>query len=139
MAKGNFIISRSANLQLTSSPRTELNSEKTSRGNLLPPFCELCNRRSRRRTRYKALFLVSLCHSGKMLLLVDIYTSTLLAKQDHPYEAVSGSVCEAFGYIPRTGESIKVVLEREVVEEEHEYTEDGETKQHKDRKDKGTR
>nr|AFK45559.1 unknown [Lotus japonicus] len=29
------------------------------------------------------------------------------------YETVSGFVCEAFGYIPRTGESIKVVLERE--------------------------
>ena len=26
------------------------------------------------------------------------------------YETVSGFVCEAFGYIPRTGESIKVIL-----------------------------
>lgn len=33
--------------------------------------------------------------------------------QGHQYETVSGFVCEAFGYIPRTGECIKVVLERE--------------------------
>lgn len=26
------------------------------------------------------------------------------------YETVSGFVCEAFGYIPRTGESIKMLL-----------------------------
>jgi len=33
--------------------------------------------------------------------------------QGHQYETVSGFVCAAFGYIPRTGEFIKVVLERE--------------------------
>ncbi|CAA0832445.1 DUF21 domain-containing protein - chloroplastic [Striga hermonthica] len=32
--------------------------------------------------------------------------------EGHHYETVSGFVCEAFGYIPRTGETIKVVLER---------------------------
>ncbi|KAL8153052.1 hypothetical protein V2J09_010812 [Rumex salicifolius] len=32
--------------------------------------------------------------------------------EDHQYETVSGFVCEAFGYIPRTGENIKVLLER---------------------------
>ncbi|GMJ11549.1 hypothetical protein like AT1G55930 [Hibiscus trionum] len=32
--------------------------------------------------------------------------------EEHQYETVSGFVCEAFGYIPRTGESIKVVLEK---------------------------
>ncbi|KAL0353523.1 UNVERIFIED_CONTAM: putative DUF21 domain-containing protein, chloroplastic [Sesamum angustifolium] len=32
--------------------------------------------------------------------------------EGHQYETVSGFVCEAFGYIPRTGETIKVVLER---------------------------
>lgn len=36
---------------------------------------------------------------------------------------MSGFVCEAFGYIPRTGETIKVVLERENVEEHGEYNE----------------
>ncbi|KAK7320327.1 hypothetical protein VNO77_29706 [Canavalia gladiata] len=33
--------------------------------------------------------------------------------EGHQYETVSGFVCEAFGYIPRTGECIKIVLERE--------------------------
>ena len=36
---------------------------------------------------------------------------------------MSGFVCEAFGYIPRTGETIKVVLERENEEENDEYEE----------------
>ncbi|KAK4744447.1 hypothetical protein SAY87_010759 [Trapa incisa] len=56
--------------------------------------------------------------------------------EDHQYETVSGFVCEAFGYIPRIGESIKVVLKKEI-EEEDEYTEDGET-ENKDKKDKET-
>ncbi|XP_019175592.1 PREDICTED: DUF21 domain-containing protein At1g55930, chloroplastic-like [Ipomoea nil] len=34
--------------------------------------------------------------------------------EDHQYETVSSFVCEAFGYIPRTGESIKVILVRTV-------------------------
>ncbi|CAN1189357.1 DUF21 domain-containing protein At1g55930, chloroplastic [Linum perenne] len=38
--------------------------------------------------------------------------------EGHQYETVSGFICEAFGYIPRTGESIKVVLERENEEDE---------------------
>ncbi|XP_022975133.1 putative DUF21 domain-containing protein At3g13070, chloroplastic isoform X2 [Cucurbita maxima] len=38
--------------------------------------------------------------------------------EGHQYETVSGFVCEAFGYIPRTGESVKVVLEKEDEEEE---------------------
>ncbi|KAM7251998.1 hypothetical protein ACFE04_023881 [Oxalis oulophora] len=33
--------------------------------------------------------------------------------EGHQYETVSGFICEAFGYIPRTGESIKVVLEKD--------------------------
>ncbi|GAA0146133.1 hypothetical protein LIER_06159 [Lithospermum erythrorhizon] len=37
--------------------------------------------------------------------------------EDQQYETVSGFVCEAFGYIPRTGETIKVVLEKENREE----------------------
>lgn len=36
---------------------------------------------------------------------------------------MSGFICEAFGYIPRTGEMIKVVLEKENREEEDEYVE----------------
>lgn len=41
--------------------------------------------------------------------------------QGHQYETVSGFVCEVFGYIPRTGETMKVVLEREELEEHHDY------------------
>ncbi|GAB4849868.1 hypothetical protein Ancab_004667, partial [Ancistrocladus abbreviatus] len=40
----------------------------------------------------------------------------------HQYETILGFICEAFGYIPRTGENIKVVLEK-ANEEEDEYTE----------------
>lgn len=36
---------------------------------------------------------------------------------------MSGFICEAFGYIPRTGETIKVVLEKANQEEHDEYTE----------------
>ncbi|KAJ0103187.1 hypothetical protein Patl1_04062 [Pistacia atlantica] len=35
----------------------------------------------------------------------------------HQYETVSGFICEVFGYIPRTGESMKVALEKENQEE----------------------
>ncbi|KAM6553852.1 hypothetical protein CsatB_014614 [Cannabis sativa] len=52
--------------------------------------------------------------------------------EGHQYETVSGFICEAFGYIPRTGESIKVVLENEIEEEEN-----GESKpDHQDQKEK---
>ncbi|KAJ9182562.1 hypothetical protein P3X46_006545 [Hevea brasiliensis] len=43
--------------------------------------------------------------------------------EGHQYETVSGFICEAFGYIPRTGESIKVILEKENQEEDDEQTE----------------
>ncbi|TYG96139.1 hypothetical protein ES288_A11G323800v1 [Gossypium darwinii] len=43
--------------------------------------------------------------------------------EEHQYETVSGFVCEAFGYIPRTGESVKVELERGNQEEEDENSE----------------
>lgn len=36
---------------------------------------------------------------------------------------MSGFVCEAFGYIPRTGESIKVILEKENQEDDDEQAE----------------
>lgn len=41
--------------------------------------------------------------------------------QGHQCETVSGFVCEAFGYIPRTGETIKVVLERASREDHGDY------------------
>lgn len=59
------------------------------------------------------------------------FTSCL---QGHQYETVSGFICEAFGYIPRTGESIKVVLEKEIEEEIDESKSDNQDK--KDKKDK---
>ncbi|KAG6405272.1 hypothetical protein SASPL_132859 [Salvia splendens] len=43
--------------------------------------------------------------------------------EGHQYETVSGFVCEAFGYIPRTGETIKVVLETENQEDHVDYDE----------------
>ncbi|GAV86838.1 CBS domain-containing protein/DUF21 domain-containing protein/CorC_HlyC domain-containing protein [Cephalotus follicularis] len=53
--------------------------------------------------------------------------------EGHQYETVSGFICEAFGYIPRTGESIKVVLEKENQEENNEQTEGGSGRQDKER------
>ncbi|XP_043691254.1 putative DUF21 domain-containing protein At3g13070, chloroplastic [Telopea speciosissima] len=44
-------------------------------------------------------------------------------QEGHQYETVSGFICEAFGYIPRTGETIKVVLEKANREENDEYNE----------------
>ncbi|XVF70820.1 hypothetical protein PTKIN_Ptkin11bG0192500 [Pterospermum kingtungense] len=49
--------------------------------------------------------------------------------EEHQYETVSGFVCEAFGYIPRTGESIKVVLEKDNEEEDDENSESGSDRQ----------
>ncbi|KAL7175302.1 hypothetical protein ACSBR2_028995 [Camellia fascicularis] len=43
--------------------------------------------------------------------------------EGHQYKTVSGFICEAFGYIPRTGETIKVMLEKADQEEHDEYTE----------------
>ncbi|ESQ29869.1 hypothetical protein EUTSA_v10011303mg [Eutrema salsugineum] len=43
--------------------------------------------------------------------------------EGHQYETVSGFVCEAFGYIPKTGESVTVVLEKENWEEHNEQEE----------------
>ncbi|GKV38474.1 hypothetical protein SLEP1_g46386 [Rubroshorea leprosula] len=52
---------------------------------------------------------------------VDANTSIYLPSEDlnikmpeeHQYETVFGFLCEGFGYIPKAGESIKVVLERD--------------------------
>ncbi|KAL7207592.1 hypothetical protein ACSBR1_029524 [Camellia fascicularis] len=43
--------------------------------------------------------------------------------EDHQYETVSGFICKAVGYIPRTSETIKVMLEKADQEEHDEYTE----------------
>ncbi|XP_074302141.1 putative DUF21 domain-containing protein At3g13070, chloroplastic [Silene latifolia] len=54
--------------------------------------------------------------------------------EDHQYETVSGFICEAFGYIPKTGESMKVVVERDTQEEDDEYTEvESERREHKEK------
>ncbi|KAK9075516.1 hypothetical protein SSX86_003840 [Deinandra increscens subsp. villosa] len=52
----------------------------------------------------------------------------------HQYETVSGFICEAFGYIPRTGESIKVVLKKA-----NEEDNDDENKQETDGQDQKDR
>eukprot|EP00250_Pteridium_aquilinum_P011798 c20311_g1_i1 orf=694-3096(-) len=50
------------------------------------------------------------------------------------YETVSGFVCEAFGYIPRTGESIKVIMRN--AEEEGSDRREGDSDSLDDRKEK---
>lgn len=52
------------------------------------------------------------------------------------YETVSGFVCEAFGYIPKTGESVKVVLEKENWEEDNEEEEGKQERQEQKEKEK---
>lgn len=69
------------------------------------------------------LFLgIHLRYYSYCLFSLSYYFAHLLW-QGHQYETVSGFVCEAFGYIPRTGESIKVVLEKDSQEEDNEYNE----------------
>ncbi|XP_040989368.1 DUF21 domain-containing protein At1g55930, chloroplastic-like [Juglans microcarpa x Juglans regia] len=51
--------------------------------------------------------------------------------EGHQYETVSGFICEAFGYIPRTGESIKVVLEKANQEENDESKSDNQDQKEK--------
>ncbi|XP_059661211.1 putative DUF21 domain-containing protein At3g13070, chloroplastic [Cornus florida] len=58
----------------------------------------------------------------------------IILPEGHQYETVSGFICEAFGYIPRTGESIKVVLEKANREENSDYN--GAESDHQDQKDK---
>lgn len=52
----------------------------------------------------------------------------IVLPEGHHYETVSGFVCESFGCIPRTGESIKVVLEKAKREDSNAY--DGEDSHH---------
>lgn len=47
--------------------------------------------------------------------------------EGHQYETVSGFICEAFGYIPRTGESMKLVLEKANQQDDHEYNNESES------------
>ncbi|KAK1316448.1 DUF21 domain-containing protein [Acorus calamus] len=49
--------------------------------------------------------------------------------EGHQYETVSGFICESFGYIPRTGETVKVVLESADQEGNEEYNEDESNRQ----------
>ncbi|KAH9329706.1 hypothetical protein KI387_001814, partial [Taxus chinensis] len=53
----------------------------------------------------------------------------------HQYETVSGFVCRAFGYIPRTGQSIDIVLEKKNVEETADFGENG-VDHHEDQREK---
>lgn len=57
-------------------------------------------------------------------MAIPLFSKLLICKQGHQYETVSGFVCEAFGYIPKTGESVSVVLEKECWEE-HDEKEEG--------------
>ena len=79
----------------------------------------------------------SSCCPFEMILVVDctfqtnvrkffnrnLYLSSLSFLQGHQYKTVSGFVCEVFGYIPRTVETIKVILEKETLEDEDVHTE----------------
>ncbi|GLT47984.1 hypothetical protein SLA2020_216300 [Shorea laevis] len=63
---------------------------------------------------------------------VDANTSIYLPSQDlnikmleeHQYETVSGFLCEGFGYIPRAGESIIVVLKGDNQDDDDKHDED---------------
>ncbi|KAL8131159.1 DUF21 domain-containing protein At1g55930, chloroplastic-like [Apium graveolens] len=48
----------------------------------------------------------------------------IVLPEAHQYETVSGFICETFGYIPKTGESINVVLEKAKREESSDYNEE---------------
>ncbi|GLJ15559.1 hypothetical protein SUGI_0255580 [Cryptomeria japonica] len=48
-----------------------------------------------------------------------------VAEGPYQYETVSGFVCRAFGYIPRTGQSIDIVLDKGNLEESENFGENG--------------
>lgn len=58
--------------------------------------------------------------------------------QSHQYETVSGFICEAFGYIPRTGESVRVLLEKAKREDGDDYSESGSDRKEQKDKQKNT-
>ncbi|KAF5479040.1 hypothetical protein F2P56_005545 [Juglans regia] len=53
-----------------------------------------------------------------------LWVSAIVLEGGYQYETVSGFICEAFGYIPRTGERIKVVLAKANQEENDESKSD---------------
>uniref|UniRef100_A0A7C9ET56 CNNM transmembrane domain-containing protein n=1 Tax=Opuntia streptacantha TaxID=393608 RepID=A0A7C9ET56_OPUST len=58
----------------------------------------------------------------------------IILPEGHHYETVSGFVCEAFGCIPRTGETIKVMLEKANREESNEYDREDSRHNHEEEK-----
>ncbi|XP_024381705.1 uncharacterized protein [Physcomitrium patens] len=59
-----------------------------------------------------------------------------LPEGSHRYETVSGFVCEAFGYIPRTGESTKITLWKADADEGERRDGDNQGEHHDDRREK---
>ncbi|KAI3509653.1 hypothetical protein L1887_25093 [Cichorium endivia] len=57
----------------------------------------------------------------------------IILPEDHQYETVSGFICEAFGYIPRTGESIKVVLKKSNEEDDDDSKQESDNQDQKDK------
>ncbi|KAH9329707.1 hypothetical protein KI387_001815 [Taxus chinensis] len=58
-----------------------------------------------------------------------------VAEGPYQYETVSGFVCRAFGYIPRTGQSTDIVLQKKNVEENEDFGESG-ADHHEDQREK---
>ncbi|GLT35625.1 hypothetical protein SLA2020_100620 [Shorea laevis] len=52
--------------------------------------------------------------------------------EEHQYQMVSGFLCEGFGYIPKAGESIKVVLERDNRDDDDDDKHDEDGSNHQD-------
>lgn len=48
----------------------------------------------------------------------------IVLPEAHQYETVSGFICEAFGYIPKTGDSINIELEKAKREKSSDYSEE---------------
>ncbi|WOH02628.1 hypothetical protein DCAR_0522017 [Daucus carota subsp. sativus] len=48
----------------------------------------------------------------------------IVLPEAHQYETVSGFICEAFGYIPKTGDSINIELEKAKREKNSDYSEE---------------
>lgn len=57
----------------------------------------------------------------------------IILPEDHQYETVSGFICEAFGYIPRTGESIKVVLKKSNEEDDDDNKQESDNQDQKEK------
>lgn len=68
------------------------------------------------------------------LVLLFVTHSVFCVQVPYHYETVSGFICEAFGYIPRTGESIKVLMRN--VEEEGSDRREGDSDNLENRKEK---